>query len=153
VFVDDADRWVYLRLLERTVNRYEWRCLSYCLMTNHVHLLIETPQANLGAGMQWFHGQYGRHYADRHHLPGHVFQRPYGSKRIKDEAQLWTTIRYIAQNPVDAGLCELPIAWAWSSHRGVVEGSAPAWIARGRLLEYFEGLGGAPAERYAALVG
>jgi REP element-mobilizing transposase RayT len=153
VFIDRPDRHVYLRLLEQTVARFEWRLLSYCLMRNHVHLLVETPRANLGLGMQWIHGQYGRHYVNRHKVPGHVFHRPYGSKRVKDEAQLWTAIRYIAQNPVDAGLCETAAGWEWSSHAGVVGRTAPAWVARGRLLEYFEGLGGVPAERYAALVG
>jgi putative transposase len=153
VFADDEDRQLYLRLLACTVKSYGWLCMCYCLMDNHMHLLIETPRANLGQGMQWFHGRYGRHFADRIERPGHVFQRPYGNKRIKDDAQMWTTIRYIAQNPVDAGLCEKPSEWAWSSHRGVVDGTAPGWVARGRLLEYFEGLGGVPAERYAALVG
>ena len=153
LFIDDHDRLTYLRLLAKTVAHYQWLCLSYCLMDNHIHLLIETPRANLGRGMQWLHGHYGRHFSMRIERPGHVFQRPYGSKRIKDEAQLWTAIRYIGQNPVDAGLCEKAAEWAWSSHRGVVDGTAPAWLARGRLLSYFEGLGGDPPERYAALVG
>jgi putative transposase len=153
VFLDDRDRRFYLRLLERTVNQFKWLCLAYCLMDNHVHLLLETPRPNLGSGMQWFHGQYGRYFADKVGRPGHVFQKPFGSKRVKDEEQMWTTIRYVAQNPVDAKLCETPANWEWSSHRTVIDGDAPAWIARGRLLEYFDALGGPPAERYAALVG
>jgi putative transposase len=153
VFLDDPDRWVYLRLLERTVLRFGWLCLSYCLMGNHSHLLIETPQPNLGEGMRWFHGSYGRHFVDRHSRPGHVFQRPFGSKRVMDDAQMWTTVRYIAQNPVEAGLCASPGEWAWSSHAAVVDGANPAWVARERLLAYFDGLGGEPAARYADLVG
>lgn len=153
IFLDDGDRETYLRLLERTVAHYRWLCLSYCLMGNHVHLLVETPQPNLGAGMNWLHGQYGRHFARRIGLPGHVFQKPFGSKRIKDDAQMWTVVQYVARNPVEAELCAAPGEWAWSSHAAVVEDRAPGWVARGRLLEYFEGLGGTPAKRYAALVG
>jgi putative transposase len=153
VFHDDVDRRLYLRLLAFAVAKYEWLCLSYCLMDNHVHLLVETPQANLGRGMQWIHGHYGAYFAKRIERPGHVFQKPFGSKRVKDESQLWTAIRYIAQNPVDAGLCETAATWEWSSHAAVVGAAAPAWVARERLLAYFEGLGGEPAERYAALVG
>ena len=153
LFLEDRDRLVYLALLEKTVRHYEWLCLSYCLMRNHIHVLIETPRPNLGRGMNWLQGQYGRYFARRLDLPGSVFEKPYGSTRVMDESHLWMAIRYIAQNPVEAQLCATPGDWAWSSHRGVIDGSAPEWVARGRLLEYFEGLGGVPAERYAALVG
>jgi putative transposase len=153
LFVDERDRRLYLRLLGHAVIRYEWLCLSYLLMDNHIHLLVETPQPNLGRGMQWMHGHYGRHLSRRVDRPGHAFQGRFGSKRIKDEGQLWTVVQYIARNPVKAGLCETPREWEWSSHAGVVDATAPAWIARPRLLEYFEGLGGEPAARYAALVG
>ena len=148
VFVDDHDRLKYLGLLERAVRQYGWLCLSYCLMDNHVHLLIETPRPNLGRGMQWFHGHYGRYLSDRLDQPGHVFQKPYGSKRIKDDEQMWTVVQYIARNPVEAGLCRTPADWMWSSHA-----AAPGWVATARLLGYLEGLGGEPAVRYADLVG
>jgi len=153
VFLDDEDRQMYLRLLAQTVRHFGWLCLAYCLIPNHSHLLLETPKPNLGIGMQWFHGRYGRYFVDRHQWPGHVFQRPFRSKRVKDDEHLWTVVPYIARNPVEAGLCETPDAWAWSSHAGILDGSAPEWVARQRLLEYFEGLGGVPLERYAAVVG
>ena len=153
LFLDERDRRLYLRLLEHAVSRYEWLCLCYCLMGNHIHLLIETPRPNLGMGMQWMHGHYGAHLSRRLERPGHAFQGRYDAKRVKDDAQMWQTVQYVARNPVKAGLCAEPGEWEWSSHRGMVDGTTPAWVARGRLLEYFEGLGGVPAERYAALVG
>jgi REP-associated tyrosine transposase len=153
VFADDRDRLMYLGLLERTVRHYGWLLLSYCLMSTHLHLLVETQKANLGRGMNWLHGHYGRYFARKIELPGHVFERPYGNRRVKDDEYLWTAVQYIARNPVKAELCERPRDWMWSSHAGVVDGTAPAWVARERLLWYFEGLGGVPLERYAAMVG
>src|SRR5262245_54441616 len=96
VFFCDADRLLYLRLLGDVTKRMSWRCLSYCLMDNHVHLLIETPEQNLGAGMQRLHGRYARVLNQRRKRSGHVFQGRYGSTRVDTESQLWATVRYIA---------------------------------------------------------
>jgi REP element-mobilizing transposase RayT len=129
-----------------------WRCLAYCLMDNHVHLLVETPAANLGLGMQRLHGKYGRDFNDRHGRSGHVFQGRFGSKRMIDDEQLWTTARYIARNPVEAGLCRDALEWEWSSHAGVLAASAPGWLDVSRLLSYFGAAGGDAATRYSELV-
>src|ERR687896_722074 len=79
VFIDDTDRRAYLTTLGRVTRWKRWRCLAYCLMPNHVHLLLETPQANLGAGMQYLHGSYANEFNERHGRFGHVFQGRYGS--------------------------------------------------------------------------
>jgi REP element-mobilizing transposase RayT len=91
LFVDDEDRLGYLALLERVVDKTGWRCLSYCLMDNHVHLMVETPEPNLGAGMQRLHGDFAREINRRHGRFGHVFQGRFGSKRLKTESHLRTT--------------------------------------------------------------
>jgi putative transposase len=153
LFVDDVDREGYLWLLGTEVGRRRWRCLSYCLMDNHMHLLIETPEPNLGRGMQRLHGDFGRGFNRRHSRSGHVFQGRYGSKPVRDDEQLWTVAGYIAANPVEAGLCRSPGDWPWSSHAAVVGGSAaPAWLDLERLYERFESWGGDPRERYLAAV-
>jgi putative transposase len=152
IYRDDRDREVYLTTLALIVLRARWRCLMYCLMDNHVHLLIETPKANLGAGMQRVHGLYGRMFNDRHRRCGHVFQGRFGSKLIKDDVQFWTTVRYIARNPVEAGWCRVAGAWRWSSHRGVLDGTAPSWVDRGRLLSHFGATGGQPLAVYRGVV-
>jgi putative transposase len=116
IFSDDGDCQVYLVLLKGVVAVYGWSVLSYCLMTNHVHLVVLTPYPNLGSGMQRLHGHYGRYYNRRHQRSGHLFTRPYGVKGIASDRQLLATLLYIARNPVDAGLCAAPPDWLRSSH-------------------------------------
>jgi putative transposase len=116
IFLDDQDRAEYLRLLGRATGRCRWNVLAHCLMSNHVHLLVETPEPNLPAGMQWLHGRYGRYFNDRHDRVGHLFQGRYKAVRQKTDEQLWHVIRYIALNPVEAGLCDDPEDYPWSSY-------------------------------------
>src|SRR4051794_25897040 len=73
IFEDDVDRHAYLALLGKNVRWHGWRCLMYCLMDNHVHLLIETPEPNLDVGMCRHHGAYARAFNRRYATPGHVF--------------------------------------------------------------------------------
>ena len=151
--MDDIDRRRYLALLEHVVGVTRWRCLSYCQMGNHVHLMIETPEPNLGKGMQVLHGDFARDVNIRHGRSGHVFQGRYGSKRLRTESHLWTAAAYIAANPVEAGLCAAPEAWPWASHRMAAPGrTSPLWLDSDRLFELFESLGGDPRERYCELV-
>ena len=153
LFHDAVDREGYLWLLGQVVGRFGWRCLMYCLMDNHMHMLIETPEPNLGKGMQRLHGDFGRGFNRRHARSGHVFQGRFGSTPVRDDEQLWTVAGYIAGNPVEAGLCRSPGAWPWASH-GCVVGAvpAPAWLDLGRLFERFESWGGEPRERYLEAV-
>lgn len=153
IYLADDDRLLYLELLEQVVKRQSWRCLAYCLMRNHVHILVETPEANLGAGMGRMHGLYAQTFNKRHRHSGHLFQGRFGSVVVKTDEQLWTVARYIARNPVEAGLCEGPEEWAWGSHAALVNGSAPAWLDAPRLLGYFGAAGGDPRRRYDEFVG
>ena len=152
IFVDDHDRRTYLRLLAQEVVRHRWRCLTYCLMENHVHLLVETPAGTLGSGMRQLHGQYAQRFNRRHDRWGHLFGGRYGSVRMDDDAQLWMTLGYIARNPVEAALARTADAWPWSSHAAILAGSTPAWLDDARLLEYLGGSGGDARGRYAECV-
>ena len=149
---DLVDCDTYFAILSRTVRWCRWRCLSYCLMPNHVHLLIETTEPNLGVGMRELHGRYARSFNKRHKRCGHLFQGRYGGVVVKDDAQLRTVARYIALNPVKARLCERPEDWRWSSHRAVVGGEVPAFLDVERLMELFGSAGGDPWSRYAEFV-
>jgi REP element-mobilizing transposase RayT len=152
IFRTDEDREDYLRLLGRVTVRKRWRCLAYCLMDNHVHLLIETREPNLANGMQRLHGCYAQAYNERYARRGHLFQGRYGSRPIKSDEQLWATIAYIAHNPVEAGMCDSPERYRWSSHPRIVRGRAPGWLDERRLLERFEEVGGDPRLRYSELI-
>jgi REP-associated tyrosine transposase len=153
IFRCDYDRELYLSLLGQVIARQGWLCLSYCLMHNHVHLLVETPEPNLAVGMQRLHGLYAQTFNKRHRRCGHVFQGRFGGTRVRTDEQLLTTARYIALNPVEASFCDAPAEWPWSSHPAVVGRVAgPRWLAVERLLGFFGMWGGEPRARYAQFV-
>ena len=153
IYRDADDRELYRMLLASTVVRQGWLCLCYCLMPNHVHLLVETPKPNLGRGMQHLHSRYAQTFNARHSRDGHLFQGRYGAVAVTDDDQLATTVSYIATNPVNAGLADEPEAWSWGSHGSLVRGQAPPWLAGRRLRALLAGaFGGDGAERYRELV-
>jgi len=152
IFRDDIDRRIYLATLKREIQRTDWRCLSYSLMENHVHLLLETPKPNLSTGMQRLHGRYAQVHNARHGRVGHLFQGRFGSTQVLTDEQLWTTALYIARNPVVAGLCAAPDEWPWSSYAATVGSNRPSWLDAPRLLSYFGAAGGDGRKRYIAAV-
>jgi putative transposase len=149
LFLDDDDYRLYLALLAGIAAAKKWRVLAYCLMPNHVHLLIETPEGNLARGMQHLHGLYARMFNDRYGYVGHHFQGRYGSKLIRDDAQLITVVRYIARNPVAAGLAA---DWPWNSCIPATTGETPRCLDLDRLLEYLGEWSSAPMRYYRELV-
>jgi REP element-mobilizing transposase RayT len=153
IYLDDRDRLRYLAILGRVVTRMDWWCLSYCLMGNHVHLLIETRSPNLGTGMHRLHGVYAQYFNRRHRYSGHLFEDRFHDEPIESDAHLWLAAAYIARNPSKAGLCSAPADWPWSSHAATIgRAPAPTWLARARLLSYFDSAGGNGLHRYADLV-
>ena len=152
LFTDTADRRTYLALLSRTTRRCGWLLLSYCLMPNHVHLLVETPTPNLAFGMHGLHSPYARAFNTRHGRTGHVFEKRYGAIRVETDAYLLTVVRYLANNPVEAGIAPTASAWRWSSHRAILgHEDPPAWLARERLLQLLSGVGAEPERTYGQL--
>ena len=117
VFETRSDFDVYLTLLSRVSARQGWRVLSYCLMTNHLHLLLQTPTPNLSEGMRVLSGTYTRMYNDSRGTPGHVFQGRFKNRLVQTDEHLFTAFAYIALNPVRPGLCGDPLEWEWSAHR------------------------------------
>jgi REP element-mobilizing transposase RayT len=134
IFVDEEDFRTYTRLLALAVERQGWRLLCYCLMPNHVHLMIEITETNLSNGMQWLHGLYARYFNDRHDRVGHLFEAPFKSPVVTDET-LVRTVGYIVVNPLDAALCARARDWPWSSHATVADGRRPEWLAHETLLQ------------------
>jgi REP element-mobilizing transposase RayT len=146
IFLDDADYQRYIRTLRATAERYRWRVLTFCLMPNHVHLLVETPTPNLGSGMQWLQSRYALSFNDKHGRSGegHVFQGPYRSKRVKDELGFLRVATYVTMNAVAGGLCAHPAEWRWSSHGLVSRGLGAQWLAHDAFCERLEALTGTP---------
>lgn len=109
-------------------------------MTTHYHLLFTTPDADLAEGMRHLNWCYARSFNARYRGNGHVFEGPYGAELIQTEAHLLETYRYIAMNPVRAGICDRPDEWPWSSYRESLGlEPAPLFIAAGALLDLFGG--------------
>ena len=117
IYADELDRERFLVDLARVVERYGWLCHAYCLMTSHYHLAIETPRANLPAGMRQLNGNHASRFNERHDRHGHLFGERYRSILIEDERYLLSVCRYIVLNPVRAGICGHPAEWPWSSYR------------------------------------
>ena len=118
IFHDDDDRRRFLALRRTVTRRYGWRLHAFCLMTNHFHLLIETPEPTLSVGMQRLNSEYATYFNERFGFVGHLFQQRFGSRLIETEEYFAEALRYIAFNPVRAGLCEHPHEWLWSSFFG-----------------------------------
>jgi putative transposase len=114
IFLDDYDRNAYLALLGEVCERCEWRRLAYCLMNNHVHLLVEITRPNLSDGMHRLQFQHARKFNHRHQRTGHLFEDRFWSVRVASDEQLVAVTRYIAMNPVEAGLCSSPELWEWT---------------------------------------
>ena len=120
-----SDRLDFLNFLSTTVGTYKWRCQSYCLMGTHYHLIVQTPHANLAAGMQMLNGRYAQRFNWRHRRRGHLFGGRFMSVLIEDDTHLMAAHRYVARNPVRAGLCSDPAGWRWSSYRALVGRERP----------------------------
>jgi len=137
LYRDDIDRLEFLRHLARVATKY-LTCLSYCLMDSHYHLIVEVADGALPRAMQALNHPYAIHHNRRHGLRGHVQFRRYGARRIKDEADLLGTFAYVANNPVEAGLCKAPEDWPWSSYAGTVGlGELPSFVDPARVLACF----------------
>jgi REP element-mobilizing transposase RayT len=124
IFVCDDDRELFLRLLDKIVWRLGWRLHAYCLMTNHFHLLLQTPEQNLADGMQFLIGAYARNFNQVHGRREHLFGRRYLGVMVTREAHFVWLLRYVLRNPVRAGLCDSAGDWRWSSF-GATVGDAP----------------------------
>ena len=150
IYRDDGDRRRFLELVAHVRERYRWRILAYCLMTNHYHLLVQTPEPNLARGMRQLNGVYAQWFNRRHGRVGHLFQGRYGARLVQADEHLLAAVRYIVRNPVRAGLCRDPEEWRWSSHRATL-GSEPPWILDTlALLAHYGPTATAARERYRA---
>ena len=138
IFRDDIDRQRFLAFLAREVKKMQWRLHAYCLMGNHYHLLVETPEPNLARGMRRLNSAHSQRFNRRHDRVGHLFQGRYHSVLVQKESYLLELSRYIVLNPVRAGMVASAHHWPWSSYRataGFVP--TPRFLEVRWLLEQF----------------
>jgi REP element-mobilizing transposase RayT len=117
IFTDDRDYERYLEILEYTLQRFHVECLAYCLLLNHLHLLVRPTQFPISRMMQQLNSTYCQWFNRRHQRVGHVLQGRPKMVFVDNHDSLLRVVRYIVLNPVEAGCVRHPVSWRWSSYR------------------------------------
>jgi len=152
IFKDDHDRTTYLAKLLAYCEQKEVELICYCLLSNHVHLLLETPQANLSKLMQPFQTSYTLYFNRRHRHSGHVFEQRYKAFLVDRDNYLLQVSRYIHLNPVGARIVERPQDYRWSSYKAYLREEKVGGLNRELILGQFEGKGRRRVSRYREFV-
>jgi putative transposase len=113
-YLDDPDRFTWTRRFMRTLDRFGWTCISVCQLTTHVHTMVDIPDESISRGMHYLNSFYGKYFNEKNGRRGNLVRSRYWSKRVVDDEQLVAAFRYVARNPVRAGLCTRPEDWLWS---------------------------------------
>jgi putative transposase len=138
IFRDDADRRRWLKLLATVVDAYLWQCFAYCLLSTHFHLVFRIAEPTLARGMQYLNARYAETFNRRHGRQGHAFRARYYSILVEADSHAMEVCRYVALNPVRAGLCDSAEEWPWSSFAATVGlAKAPAWLRTEWVLGLF----------------
>lgn len=146
---DDEDRLAWVAVLGNACLRFNWRLHAWCLMDNHYHLLLETPEANLSHGMRHLNGVWSQAFNRRHGRVGHVFQGRFKAVMVERESYLLEVARYVVLNPVRARMVDDAAQYAWSSYRATAAlEAAPQWLTTGWLLRQFSARRAQAVARY-----
>jgi len=153
IYQDDADREVWLSVLAQCCERFNWAIHAWCQMSNHYHLIIETPEGNLSAGMRQLNGVYTQLVNRRHGRVGHVFQGRYKGILVERDSYLLELARYVVLNPVRAGMVKHAGKWKWSSYHATIgTDTRPEWLHTDWLLGQFGAQRVRQVERYIEFV-
>ncbi len=153
IFVVDGDRERFLKVVGMVVRRFNWLCHAYCLMDNHYHLLIETPEGNLSAGMRQLNGVYTQAFNRAHRRDGHVLKGRFAAILVEKESHLLELCRYVVLNPVRAAMVERPEQYRWSSYLPTLGKVArPALLTTEWLLGNFSSARSESRRRYRQFV-
>jgi len=123
-FRDDVDHLTWIRLFVEVLDRYGWTCIAFCELTTHWHAIVDIPDASLSAGLHRLNSRYGRRFNARHDRVGYLVRDRFWSRRKETDAAVNAAFRYVALNPVEAGLVERPEDHPWSSYAGTIGGEA-----------------------------
>jgi len=153
VFKDDQDRENFLNTIQHVCRRYNWICHAYCLMTNHFHILIETPDGNLSLGMRQLNGVYTQLFNKWHGRVGHLSQGRYKAVLIRKDSHLLEVGRYVVLNPVRARMIERPEEWKWSSYLATAGKTRPhPCLTTDWVLGQFSGKRGKAEQEYRKFI-
>ena len=153
IFLKDEDRNDFLVTLAWVIERFGWVCHAYCLMGNHFHLMIETPEPNLSRGMRQLNGVYTQGFNRNHRKVGHLFQGRFKSILIERDSYLLELCRYVVLNPVRAKMVKSPDEYAWSSYRPTMGlAPIPPSLSIDWVLGQFAKTKSVARKRYAAFV-
>jgi len=140
LYRDDRDRIVFLRELARACDKTSWSCLGFCVLGSHYHLLLDVDDGALPVGMHSLNFRHAVVFNVRHGMKGHVLGARYDSVRIQNDEHLLAVSRYVMRNPVEAGLCENPEDWPWSSYAATIGLTEPhSFVNPSRILGCFDG--------------
>lgn len=149
IYKSRADRDRFLGYLDSATERYGAVIHVWCLMSNHYHLLIETPAGNLSQIMRHINGAYTNYFNTKRKRAGHLFQGRYKAILVDRDAYALELSRYIHLNPVRAGMSLRPEEYGWSSYRNYIgQQEVPGWLCRSEILAHFDG----DERRYRAFV-
>lgn len=120
IFLNDDDRLVFIRLLNRLATKHGWTIYAFCLMTNHYHLLMRIDERGMSQGLCELNSQYALLFNQAHVRINHLFGKRYWSEQVESDEHFRRVCRYVVRNPVEAGLVDEPGAYIWSSYRATV---------------------------------
>lgn len=153
IFHNNHDQKIFLSILAEVIKRFGFLCHAYCLMDNHYHLLIETPEANLSLGMRQLNGVYTQHFNRHHKKVGHLFQGRFKAIIIDRDSYLLELCRYVVLNPVRAGMVKHPKQYNWSSYNACATSSkVPEWLQVDSVLSQFSNRKVIARKQYAAFI-
>lgn len=141
IFTDDADRSTFLAYLERFAEADEIQVIAWCLMDNHVHLVVEDQAQHLGVAVGSLLGAYAKYFNQKTGHVGSVFQPRFFSEAIDTDDYLLATVRYVHINPAKAGICPAS-DYRWSSYREYAEGSGSSLCSTAVVLDMLQGPNG-----------
>jgi putative transposase len=138
IYLSDDDREAWLEVLAEVCKRFNWVCHAFCQMTNHYHVLVETPEANLSRGMRQLNGVYTQRFNRSHGREGHVFQGRFKAILVDKENYLLELARYVVLNPLRAKMVRRLENWSWSSYLATCgQAPQPEWLQTDYLLSRF----------------
>jgi REP element-mobilizing transposase RayT len=138
IFRKRDDYLTFIELLKETVDMWNLRVGAYCLMPNHYHLLIQTPDANLSRCMRHLNGVYTQRFNSNHVLDGQLFRGRYKAILLEGDSYLLELVRYVHRNPLEAGSVKVLDKYQWSSHQGYLSDTKKwNWLYKDFILSLF----------------